>query len=143
MFTVKAACVTIEKTRREVMKMRVEELKSKSTEELLAMVNDAGLAYARSYTREDLIEILKTLPEDDDTKSYIDKADVGMLVAFRTDKMKVKSAKIVKKSSKDKKLLLETKYGAQFLADYNDIVWVNTTGRWPRWVFKLMKGLEC
>lgn len=123
--------------------MRVEELKSKSTEELLAMVNDAGLAYARSYTRDDLIEILKTLPEDDDTKLYIDEADVGMLVAFRTDKMKVKSAKIVKKSSKDKKLLLETKYGAQFLVDYNDIVWVNTTGRWPRWVFKLMKGLEC
>ena len=143
MFTVKAVCVTIEKTRREVMKMRVEELKSKSTEELLAMVNDAGLAYARSYTRDDLIEILKTLPEDDDTKSYIDKADVGMLVAFRTDKMKVKSAKIVKKSTKDQKLLLETKYGVQFLVDYSDIVWVNTTGRWPRWVFKLMKGLEC
>ena len=143
MFTVKVVCVTIEKTRREVMKMRVEELKSKSTEELLVMVNDAGLAYARSYTRDDLIEILKTLPEDDDTKSYIDEADVGMLVAFRTDKMKVKSAKIVKKSTKDQKLLLETKYGAQFLVDYNDIVWVNTTGRWPRWVFKLMKGLEC
>lgn len=123
--------------------MRVEDLKNKSTEELLAIVNDAGLAYARSYTREDLIKILKTLPEDDDAKSYIDKADVGMLVAFRTDKMKVKSAKIVKKSSKDKKLLLETKYGAQFLADYDDIVWVNTTGRWPHWVFKLMKGLEC
>ena len=122
--------------------MKVEELESKSTEELLSIVNGAKLAYSRSYTREDLIEILKTLPEDDDTKSYIDEAEVGMLVAFRTDKMKVKSAKIVKNCSKDKNLLLETKYGSQFLVDYNDVVWVNTTGRWPRWVFKLMKGLE-
>lgn len=122
--------------------MRVEELESKSTEDLLSIINDAGIAYSRSYTREDLIEILKTLPEDDDTKSYVNEAEVGMLVAFRTDKMKVKSAKIVKKSSKDKKLLLETKYGAQFLVDYDDVIWVNTTGRWPRWVFKLMKCLE-
>lgn len=122
--------------------MRVEELESKSTEELLAMVNKAGLAYSRSYTRDDLIELLKTMPEDDSTKAYVEEAEVGMLVAFRTDKMKVKSAKVVKKSTKDQKMLLETKYGAKYVVDFSDIVWVNTTGRWPRWVFRLMKGID-
>lgn len=122
--------------------MKVEELEGKSTEELLELVNDAGIAYSRSYKREDLIELLKTIPEDDSIKAYVEDAEVGMLVAFRTDKMKVKSAKIVKKSTKDRKMLLETKYGAQYVVDFDDIVWVNTTGRWPRWVFRLMKGIE-
>ena len=122
--------------------MKVEELEGKSTEELLDMVSNAGIAYPRSYTRYDLIELLKTAPEDTTGQSYVDEADVGMLVAFRTDKAKVKSAKIVKKSTADKKLLLETKYGAQFLVDFSDVLWVNTTGRWPRWVFNLMKGIE-
>lgn len=122
--------------------MKVEELEGKSTEELLELVNDVGIAYSRSYKREDLIELLKTIPEDDSIKAYVEDAEVGMLVAFRTDKMKVKSAKIVKKSTKDRKMLLETKYGAQYVVDFDDIVWVNTTGRWPRWVFRLMKGIE-
>lgn len=122
--------------------MKVEELEGKSTEELLELVNDAGIAYSRSYKREDLVELLKTIPEDDSIKAYVEDAEVGMLVAFRTDKMKVKSAKIVKKSTKDRKMLLETKYGAQYVVDFDDIVWVNTTGRWPRWVFRLMKGIE-
>lgn len=122
--------------------MKVEELEGKSTEELLELVNDAGIVYSRSYKREDLIELLKTIPEDDSIKAYVEDAEVGMLVAFRTDKMKVKSAKIVKKSTKDRKMLLETKYGAQYVVDFDDIVWVNTTGRWPRWVFRLMKGIE-
>ena len=122
--------------------MKVEELEGKSTDELLEMVNEARIAYSRSYTRDDLIELLKTVPEDRDCKSYVNEAEIGMLVAFRTDKAKVKSAKIVKKSSADQKLLVETKYGAQFLIDFSDVVWVNTTGRWPRWVFNLMKGIE-
>ena len=122
--------------------MRVEELESKSVEDLLVMVNEAHLAYPRNYTRDDLINLLKTVPEDDSTKTYVEEADVGMLVAFRNDKMRVKSAKIVKKSTNDKKMLLETKYGAKYVVDFSDIVWVNTTGRWPHWVFKLMKGIE-
>lgn len=122
--------------------MRVEELESKSVDELLTMVNEAKLAYPRNYTKYDLIELLKTVPEDDSTKAYVEEAEVGMLVAFRTDKTKVKSAKVVKKSTKDKKMLLETKYGAKYVVDFSDIVWVNTTGRWPRWVFRLMKGID-
>lgn len=122
--------------------MKVEELEGKSTDELLEMVDEANITHSEDCTRDDLIELLKTVPEDRDCKSYVNEAEIGMLVAFRTDKAKVKSAKIVKKSSADQKLLVETKYGAQFLIDFSDVVWVNTTGRWPRWVFNLMKGIE-
>lgn len=122
--------------------MKVEELDSMPVEKLLEMLNENNIAYPRDYDRDTLISLLKTVPEDGSTKNYIDEAEVGMLVAFRTDKGKVKSAKITRKSSNEHKLLLETKYGAQFIVDYQDIIWVNTTGRWPRWVFNLMKGIE-
>lgn len=122
--------------------MKVEELESMSVTELLDLANKVGVGYPRNYDKDKLVELLKTVPEDDTVHSYVDDASNGMLVAFRTDKMKVKSAKIVKKSSSDRKLLLETKYGAQFIVDYSDVIWVNTTGRWPRWVFNLMKGIE-
>lgn len=122
--------------------MKLEELEDLSTNELLDIVNDMHLAYPRNYDRKVLISILKTVPEDDSIRHYVEEAEIGMLVAFRIDNTKVKSAKIVKKSTSDKKFLLETKYGAKFLVDFNDVIWVNTTGRWPRWVFKLMKGLD-
>lgn len=122
--------------------MKLEELEGLSTNELLDIVNDMHLAYPSNYDREVLVNILKTVPEDDSIRRYVEEAEIGMLVAFRIDNTKVKSAKIVKKSTSDKKFLLETKYGAKFLVDFNDVIWVNTTGRWPRWVFKLMKGLD-
>jgi len=91
-------------------------------------------------SRDELIEVLRTVPEDDSTRDYVEDAEVGMLVAFRTERQRVKSAKIVRKSTAERKLLLETRYGARFVVDYSDVIWVNTTGRWPRWVFELMKG---
>lgn len=71
---------------------------------------------------------------------YIENAEIGTLVAFRLSSGKVKSAKIIKKSSKKRKLKLETEYGATYIVSYDDIVWVRTGARWPRGVYKLLKG---
>lgn len=73
---------------------------------------------------------------------YIEGAQVGTLVAFRLANGKVKSAKVVKKSTKNRRFMLETEYGAQYIVSYDDIVWVRTTKRWPLGVYKLLKGLS-
>lgn len=72
---------------------------------------------------------------------YIERADVGTVVAFRLAGGKVKSAKIIKKSTKSRRFMLETSYGAQYITSYDDIVWVRTGKRWPRGVYRLLKGM--
>ena len=72
---------------------------------------------------------------------YIENVKIGTLVAFRLSNGKVKSAKVIRKSTKNRKLKLETDYGAKYIVSYNDIVWVKTGKRWPRGVYKLLKGL--
>mgnify|MGYP000951948744 CR=1 FL=1 len=72
---------------------------------------------------------------------YIEQAPVGTLVAFKLSNGKVKSAKITNKSSKNRKLKLETEYGAVYVVSYDDVIWVRTGLRWPSGVYKLLKGL--
>lgn len=72
--------------------------------------------------------------------SYIENIDIGTIVAFKLSNGKVKSAKVTRKSTKNRKLKLETDYGAEYIISYEDIVWVRTGKRWPRGVYKLLKG---
>jgi len=73
--------------------------------------------------------------------SYIENVEIGTLVAFRLSNGKVKSAKVIRKSTKNRKLKLETSYGAEYIVSYDDIIWVRTGKRWPRGVYNLLKGL--
>jgi len=72
--------------------------------------------------------------------SYIENIDIGTIVAFRLSNGKVKSAKVARKSTKNRKLKVETDYGAEYIVSYEDIIWVRTGKRWPRGVYKLLKG---
>lgn len=74
--------------------------------------------------------------------SYINNAQVGSIVAFYRPDSSVKSARIVKKSTKEQKFLVQMKYGSKFLISFDDIVWVKTTSWWPKWVYNLLKGIE-
>jgi ribosomal protein L21 len=72
---------------------------------------------------------------------YIENAEVGTIVAFRVGD-KVKSAKIINRSSARKKLKLETAYGRIYVVDYDDIIWVKTSSRWPRGVYELFSKVK-
>ena len=72
---------------------------------------------------------------------YIENVEVGTLVAFGTPNGKTKSAMVVNKSTRNRKLKLETSYGAEFVVAYEDVIWVKTGTRWPRGVYRLLKGL--
>lgn len=72
---------------------------------------------------------------------YIENAEVGTIVAFRVCD-KVKSAKIINRSSARRKLKLETAYGRIYVVDYDDIIWVKTSSRWPRGVYELFSKVK-
>jgi len=72
---------------------------------------------------------------------YIENAEVGTIVAFRVGD-KVKSAKIINRSSARRKLKLETAYGRIYVVDYDDIIWVKTSSRWPRGVYELFSKVK-
>ena len=74
---------------------------------------------------------------------YIENIEIGTIVAFKLSSGKVKSAKVVKKSTKNRKLKLETDYGAEYIVPYENIVWVRTGKRWPKGVYNLLKGTVC
>lgn len=71
---------------------------------------------------------------------YIEKAELGTIVAFRLPNGKVKSAKIIKKSTNKRRFMLETDYGATYVVNYDDILWVRTGQRWPKGIYQLLKG---
>lgn len=74
---------------------------------------------------------------------YVENIEIGTIVAFRLSNGKVKSAKVVKKSTKNRKLKLETDYGAEYIVPFESIVWVRTGKRWPKGIYKLLKGTVC
>lgn len=74
---------------------------------------------------------------------YIENIEIGTIVAFKLSNGKVKSAKVVKKSTKNRKLKLETDYGAEYIVSYDSVVWVRTGKRWPKGVYNLLKGTVC
>lgn len=73
-------------------------------------------------------------------QKYVDDAKVGTLVAFRCDTGKVKSAMIIKRSTSKRRFLLETQYGAKYKVSFDDVLWVRTNKRWPKGIFKLLRG---
>lgn len=85
----------------------------------------------------------KDISESRDVKDrYLDTADIGCLVAFKIETGKVKSAKIVKRSTLGRKLKVETAYGMEYIVPYDNVLWVKTGTRWPKGVYMLLKGIS-
>lgn len=85
----------------------------------------------------------RDISESRDVKDrYLDTADIGCLVAFKIETGKVKSAKIVKRSTSGRKLKVETAYGMEYIVPYDNVLWVKTGTRWPKGVYMLLKGIS-
>lgn len=74
-------------------------------------------------------------------QKYLDNIQTGALVAFKVSETKAKSAKVIKKSTKSRKLMVETSYGATHVIPFEDVLWVRTGARWPRGVYNMLKGI--
>ena len=78
---------------------------------------------------------------DRDSKNdYLDKAEIGAIVAFWDENGKARSAAIKNKSTKNRKLKLETEFGREFIVPYEKVMWVKTKNRWPKGVYDALKG---
>lgn len=153
-----------------MIEKRKEELNKMSVDELRKYASTLKIKKIRSYRKTELIDVVieteltkskevKEYKEDNKKvtksdnkevtatdrierkKKYIENIEIGSLVAFKLSSGKVKSAKVTNKSSKTRKLKLETQYGKEFIISYDDVVWVKTT-RWPAGVWRLLKGIE-
>lgn len=141
--------------RKQLMEMTVAELRK--------MAPSLGVKNCRQYKKPELVEqILKaennieveevfdadipveseeTVVIDVERKvPYIEQAEIGTMVAFMLPNGKVKSAKLINRSVKNRKIKVETSYGKQFVVSYDDVVWVRTNDRWPRGVYNMLKG---
>lgn len=140
--------------------MSREKLESMKVDELRKLAPTVGVKNAKKYKKPELIEMIieatseptqeaqdQQEPEDgpvinmEQKMKYIESAPVGTLVAFRLPNGKVKSAKIVNRSAKSQKLKLETSYGKQFVIPYIDVIWVKSTDKWPKGVYRQLKGI--
>ena len=74
-------------------------------------------------------------------QKYLDNIQIGALVAFKVSETKAKSAKVIKKSTKSRKLMVETSYGATHVIPFEDVLWVRTGARWPKGVYNMLKGI--
>lgn len=72
---------------------------------------------------------------------YVENVKVGTLVAFKTGPNKAKSAMVMKRSTKNRKLKVETKYGKELIISFDDVIWVHTNKRWPKGVYNMLKGM--
>lgn len=153
-----------------MVEKRKEELNEMSVDELRKYASTLKIKKIRSYRKTELIDVVieteltkskevkehkeedKKVTKSDNKevtdadrierkKKYIENIEIGSFVAFKLPNGKVKSAKVTNKSSKTRKLKLETQYGKEFIISYDDVVWVKTT-RWPAGIWRLLKGIE-
>lgn len=79
----------------------------------------------------------------DTTRDYLDRAEVGTIVAFKAffkGKHIVLSGKILEKGPSG--IAVETKNGTRFSIMDDDVIWVKTGARWPSWVFEQLVRRE-
>lgn len=75
-------------------------------------------------------------------EEYMKSAKIGTFIAFSSPNGRVKSAKILRKSSEDKLFHVVTEYEDEFIVPFSDVLWVKTGSRWPRGVYNLLKGIK-
>lgn len=133
------------KTKEQLIDEILSKAESEKTEQKTESVDDDTDWQAPESAAETVEEktenVLTDAEREEKKKEYIENVKIGTLVAFKSITGKVKSAKVVKKSTKNRKLKVETKYGAEFVIPYEDVIWVRTNKRWPKGVYQLLKGV--
>lgn len=86
---------------------------------------------------EDMTQVAPWVVGDKDV--FIEKAEVGTLMAFLDSNGKPRSGKMVNRSAKRRMVKLVTEYDAEFTVSYDMILWVKFGTRWPKTVYQMLK----
>lgn len=75
-------------------------------------------------------------------KEYIDNLKLGDLVAFKLYNLDAKmySGKISKLG--ETRVEIQTKNGKKYIIEKTNIYWLNTNGRWPKFIMNAFKGVD-
>lgn len=71
---------------------------------------------------------------------YIEKAEVGTLIAFLDENGKPRTAALVNRSSERKVVKVKTEYDWEFIVPYDSILWVRKGDKWAYGVYRILKG---
>lgn len=145
--------------------LKKEQLEAMKVSELRELFNVNGISYyqhSKRMTKAEMIErylievygtndeeiinaVDELVNEEEATKKveakkkYIEQAKIGTIVAFKLPSGKVISAAITKKSTSNRKFMVETKYGVEHKISFDDVIWVRTNKRWPKGIYQLFK----
>ena len=148
----------------------MKDLSSKTVKELRDLAKDLGITGRWDMNKTQLIEVITNvqsgmndsmiefendciIKEDNsnqsegsqkvtkETRDYLNNAEVGTLVAFKRNSSKdiAMSGKFVGFDANGK-VIVESKKGTKFTISPENIIWVKTGDRWPKWVFAMFNS---
>jgi hypothetical protein len=77
-----------------------------------------------------------------DKEVYLNNLKLGTLIAFREYSGRLNTAAVQNVSYKRKQIKLITQYQKEFIINFDDVVWIRTGKRWPKFVMNELKGGE-
>ena len=117
------------------------ELATKTVKELRDLAKEHNIVGRWGMTKEQLVDALSSVRKLRTTADYLEGIKPGTLVAFSRGKENkfVISGKYVMTNDKGK-IVVETKLGTQFILNPEEIIWVKTGKRWPKWVYQMFNN---
>ena len=126
-------------------------MESKTVKELREIAKEMGIVGRWEMSKQELIEAInavqQSVNEGDDCakrtpQDYLQNIGPGTLVAFKRNKNKdvAMSGKFV--GFENGRVLIESKKGTLFKVSPDNVIWVKSGGRWPKWVYSLFNNKE-
>ena len=84
-------------------------------------------------------EEVMSVYQRESTLRYLERIEVDALVAFKERPDKLNTAAVQNVSFKRRQLKVITSYNKEFIVSFDDVVWVRTTKRWPKFVMDILK----
>lgn len=83
----------------------------------------------------------EALASESSNDSYIEKAEIGALIAFVDKKNLTRSGKIVEKDPEKRHITVALKSGRKFYINYENVLWVTSeeNRRWPKKILFALK----
>lgn len=106
-------------------------------EELKDIVKDNPVPDVKEVNGNEITQVAPWVVGDKDV--FIEKAEVGTLMAFLDSNGKPRSGKMVNRSAKRRMVKLVTEYDAEYTVSYDMILWVKFGTRWPKTVYQMLK----
>lgn len=120
------------------------ELENKTVKELRELAKEKDIVGRWNMTKQELIDALSNGDESKKTtREYLSSVEPGTLVAFKRNKDKdiAMSGKFIS-FDENGKVTIESKKGTLFKVSPENVIWVKTGARWPKWVFSLFNKEE-